>query len=71
MAAEIAEKISADTGIKTVALSGGSFQNMYVLSRLSKKLSDMGFRVLTHSRVSCNDEGLSLGQLLIAEEKIM
>ncbi len=70
MAAEIAKRISEDTGIRTVALSGGSFQNMYILSRLEKKLSDMGFRVLTHRRVSANDEGISLGQLYIAAEKI-
>lgn len=66
MASEIAKKISDDTKIKTVTLSGGSFQNMYILTRLEKKLSDMGLRVLTHHRVSCNDEGLSLGQLHIA-----
>ena len=70
MASEIAKKISEDTKIKTVALSGGSFQNMYILNRLEKKLSDMGFRVLTHHRVSCNDEGISLGQLHIAAAKL-
>ena len=69
MSGEIAMRISRDTGIRTVALSGGTFQNMYMLTRLEKKLSDMGFNVLTHHRVSCNDEGLSLGQLLIGAEK--
>ena len=58
--------ISERTGIKTVALSGGSFQNMYVLSRLDKRLSEKGMKVLTHRRVSCNDEGLSLGQITVA-----
>ena len=70
MAAELAKKLSDETGIKTVALSGGTFQNMYMTERLEKKLSDMGLRVLTHHRVSCNDEGISLGQLFIAAEKI-
>ena len=29
-----------------------------------------GFEVYTHSRVSCNDEGLSLGQLMIGEKYV-
>lgn len=66
-AKEFAVKISADTGIKTVALSGGTFQNMYLLGRLDEKLSSLGLCVLTHSRVSTNDEGISLGQIMIAQ----
>jgi len=58
------------SGINTVALSGGSFQNMYIMERLPKKLEAAGFRVLCHRRVSCNDEGLSLGQLMIANAKL-
>ena len=66
MAAEMAGRISRDTGIKKVVLSGGSFQNMYILERLVKRLRETGLEPYTHSRVSCNDEGLSLGQLMIA-----
>ena len=54
------------SGIETVALSGGSFQNMVLMHRLPKRLEAEGFRVLRHRRVSPNDEGLSLGQLMIA-----
>ncbi len=54
------------SGIDTVALSGGSFQNMRLMTQLPGRLEAEGFRVLRHRRVSCNDEGLSLGQLLIA-----
>ena len=54
------------TGLNTVCLSGGSFQNMYLMARLPEKLEAAGFRVLRHRRVSPNDEGLSLGQLMIA-----
>ena len=66
-AAFAAKRISEETGIKTVALSGGSFQNMYVLKRLEKRLSEEELCVLTHRRVSCNDEGISLGQVMIAQ----
>ncbi len=58
------------SAISTVALSGGSFQNMYIMTRLPARLEGEGFRVLRHRRISCNDEGLSLGQLMIAQAAI-
>lgn len=58
------------SGIDVAALSGGSFQNMYIMSRLPGRLEKEGFRVLRHRRVSTNDEGLSLGQLMIAAAKL-
>ena len=58
------------SGLSTVCLSGGSFQNMYIIHRLPEKLEAEGFRVLKHRRVSTNDEGLSLGQLMIANAKL-
>ena len=58
------------SGLDTVALSGGSFQNMFLLARLPARLEAEGFRVLRHRRVSPNDEGLSLGQLLIAAARM-
>ena len=39
---------------------------MILMHRLPKRLEAEGFRVLRHRRVSPNDEGLSLGQLMIA-----
>ena len=70
MAAEMAGLISRDTGIRKVVLSGGSFQNMYILERLVRQLREKGLEPFTHSRVSCNDEGLSLGQLMIARRQL-
>ncbi|MBR3293931.1 MAG: carbamoyltransferase HypF [Oscillospiraceae bacterium] len=58
------------TGLNDVALSGGSFQNMILMRRLPPLLEQAGFRVWKHRRVSCNDEGLSLGQLMIAQAKM-
>ena len=58
------------SGLDTVALSGGSFQNQYIMARLPAQLEAAGFRVLRHRRVSPNDEGLSLGQLLIAAAQL-
>ena len=58
-----------NSGISNVALSGGSFQNMYIMSRLPRRLEAEGFKVLRHRRVAANDEGISLGQLMIANAK--
>ena len=56
-----------ESGINDVVLSGGSFQNMYMMKRLPKALEKLGFRVWHHRRVSTNDEGIALGQLMIAQ----
>lgn len=52
--------------INAVALSGGVFQNELILKGLYKKLSDNGFEVYIHSEIPCNDGGIALGQLIIA-----
>ena len=53
-------------GLDTVALSGGVFQNLLVTERAAARLEARGFRVLLHSRVPCNDGGISLGQAVVA-----
>ena len=53
-------------GLNTVALSGGVFQNMLLLRQAVSRLEARGFRVLVHSRVPCNDGGISLGQAVVA-----
>ena len=55
------------TGLHRVVLSGGVFQNMYLLPRLLDALAADGFEAYHHSRVSANDEGIALGQLVIAD----
>jgi len=52
--------------LDTVALSGGVFQNLLVTERATARLEARGFRVLLHSRVPCNDGGISLGQAVVA-----
>jgi len=56
-------------GLNRVVLSGGVFQNMYVLSGIWDSLREDGFQVFHHSRVSTNDEGISLGQMIIAAKE--
>lgn len=53
-------------GVGTAALSGGVFVNRVLLERTRDGLETAGLRVLVHSRVPCNDGGLSLGQVAVA-----
>ena len=53
-------------GLDAVALSGGVFQNLLLLHATVSRLEARGFRVLVHSRVPCNDGGISLGQAVVA-----
>lgn len=58
------------SGIGTVALSGGSFQNKYLAELLESKLVKNNFVVLTHSKVPCNDGGIALGQVAVGACRI-
>lgn len=63
--AEVCALLRADTGLETVALSGGVFQNVHLLDATARQLRDRGFTVLTHRVVPANDGGLALGQAII------
>ncbi|HHW57443.1 MAG TPA: carbamoyltransferase HypF [Clostridia bacterium] len=66
----LALKLRKEFGINKVVLSGGSFQNRYLLRRLMQKLAASGFEVYSNSKVPCNDGGISLGQAIIANKKL-
>lgn len=68
---EMAEKVCClvrdDTGLNRIVLSGGVFQNDIMLHKLMERLKLKGFEVYIHHRISTNDEGISVGQLVIAQ----
>ena len=64
------KKICKETGLKRAVLSGGVFQNMFLLRKTVTELYSEGFKVYTHHRVPTNDGGISLGQAAIAMEKL-
>ena len=66
----LAEKISAETGIKTVGFSGGVFQNQVLLESMVPAFEAKGFQVLTHEQVPCNDGGIALGQAMFGRMKL-
>jgi hydrogenase maturation protein HypF len=64
--ADVCGTIRDRTGLGTIALSGGVFQNLLLLGRVTTLLEGRGFTVLRHRRVPPNDGGVSLGQAAIA-----
>jgi hydrogenase maturation protein HypF len=63
---KVVRLLNKETGLKKIVLSGGTFQNRYLLETTEKLLSDLGFEVYTQSTVPSNDGGIALGQLAIA-----
>jgi hydrogenase maturation protein HypF len=55
------------TGLNTVGLSGGVFQNTTLLALVAEALARHEFEILTHRKVPPNDGGLALGQAAIAQ----
>jgi hydrogenase maturation protein HypF len=64
--ARTAKLIYGETGLQNICLSGGSFQNVFLLEHLKRRLEAEGLNVFTHSEVPCGDGGLALGQALVA-----
>ena len=60
------EKAREETGINTVALSGGVYQNKLLLDYSVTMLEERGFHVLRHHLLPLNDGGISLGQAVAA-----
>ena len=58
--------VSGETGLKTVALSGGVFQNRLLTCMTVDRLRLEGFKVVLQRIVPCNDGGISLGQAVVA-----
>ena len=68
--AEVCARIGKTDGLDRVCLSGGSFQNLYLLGRTVVELRHRGFGVFLHAQVPANDGGLSLGQAMIANQRL-
>jgi len=52
-----------------VVLSGGVFQNRFLIENAERLLKENNFEVYTHSKVPSNDGGVALGQLAIAAKR--
>ena len=67
---KVAAGIRRRTGLHRTCLSGGTFNNLYLTERLSRKLEENGFEVYAQREVPCGDGGLSLGQAVVAAHKM-
>jgi hydrogenase maturation protein HypF len=65
----ICKEAREKTGINSVALSGGTFQNKYLLENIENKLKNDMFKVFSNRQVPVNDGGIALGQMYIAATK--
>lgn len=63
---EMILKIAQKTGIEKIVLSGGCFQNKFLIEKAISKLQGSGYKVYRHQRVPTNDGGISLGQIKYA-----
>lgn len=65
---EVCWRLRQAEGLNRVCLSGGTFQNVYLLGRAVAGLRGSDFEVFLHSQVPSNDGGLSLGQAVVANQ---
>lgn len=62
--------VSRMHNVSTVVMSGGVFQNLYLLNGVTEFLRAQDLDVYTNDLVPCNDAGISLGQAYIMRERI-
>ena len=65
----LSRRLRKETGIRKVVLSGGTFQNRYLLLHSIAMLHEQGFEVYAHEKVPSNDGGIALGQMAIAAKR--
>ncbi len=66
MVDKVAQAPDPEHPLRTVALSGGVFQNRVLHERVTAQLREAGYTMLAHRQVPCNDGGLALGQAVVA-----
>ena len=62
--------IREDSGINEVTLSGGVFQNSFLLKKVCLNLRGQNFKVYTHKDLPSNDGGVAIGQIVVANATI-
>ena len=67
MVKQVCLRLRRENAIKTVALSGGVWQNNLLLRLTLDLLYKEHFQVIFHKKLSCNDSGISLGQAVIVK----
>jgi hydrogenase maturation protein HypF len=63
-------EVAKRTGLPHIVLSGGCFQNRYLLERAATRLREENFLPFWHRSVPPNDGGIALGQIVAAQKGI-
>ncbi|MFM8322299.1 MAG: carbamoyltransferase HypF, partial [Chloroflexota bacterium] len=63
---DVCDRLRQETGLTSVALSGGVWQNMFLLTLTVGLLHERGFEIYLHRQAPANDGGLALGQAAVA-----
>ncbi len=66
----VCERLRRREGLRQVCLSGGTFQNVYLLEHTIPRLESRGYEVFRNIRVPPNDGGISFGQAAVANATI-
>jgi hydrogenase maturation protein HypF len=64
--ADVVARVAESTGLRTVALGGGVFQNARLLASLAGRIERLGLEVLVPRALSPNDGAVSFGQAALA-----
>jgi hydrogenase maturation protein HypF len=68
MVSGVCRKLADGSGLDTVGLSGGCFQNRLLLEMTVEALRKEKLKVITHTLVPTNDGGIALGQAAVAAQ---
>jgi len=66
-------RIRMQNGVYKVVLSGGVFQNTYLIRNVTADLAAAGFEAYAHQSLPSNDSAIALGQAVVAlaQEKVL
>lgn len=67
---DVSSRLRDEFGVEKVILSGGVFLNKYLTAKVKPLLAKKDFKLCQNQKVSVGDSGISIGQVLIANEKI-
>jgi hydrogenase maturation protein HypF len=67
---DLCSAAKGQSGLRTAVLSGGVFQNQWLVRKLVRDLSADGFEVHTNRQVPANDGGISYGQAAVAAARL-
>jgi hydrogenase maturation protein HypF len=71
MLVEAIAAVAKQIGEERVVLTGGCFQNKYLIERAIQRLIQEGFRPYWHQRIPPNDGGIALGQIMAASRELI